>query len=204
MSGRRIVALSGGSAPHERALHLPEYRRFLSSVLYLPDLADGDLDRFDVVLLPDRSHLGRVAAAAPRLLAVLDRGATLVVLGEHPIPWLPGLRWEHRPTNYWWWLEPGASSGLVAADPDHGLFRHLTLEDATWHHHGVLLPPEGADTVIATDDGGAILYVDRVSTVGTVVAATLDPVSHVGSYFMPAAARFLRAFLPWLADAGPN
>jgi len=199
-----MVALSGGSAPHEHTLHLPEYRRFLSQVLYLPDLAEGDLDGFDVVLVPDRSHLGRVAATADLLLAVLARGGTLVVLGEHPIPWVPGLRWEHRPTNYWWWLQPGAHSGLAAADPVHSLFRYLTLEDATWHYHGVLRPPEGSETVIATDDGGAILYVDHVTTAGTVVASTLDPVSHVGSYFMPAAARFLAGFLPWLADGPAN
>ena len=45
-----------------------------------------------------------------------------------------------------------------------------------------------------------MLYVDRISTPGTLVVATLDPMSHFGSYFMPATERFLDGFLPWLAE----
>lgn len=196
----RILALSGGSAPHERALGLPEHRRFLADVAYIGDLGPSSLDAFDVVLVPDRSHHESVAALAPALLEVAGRGGTLVMLGEQPGCWLPGMRWEHRPTNYWWWLDPQASSGLVCADPGHSLFEHLTLADATWHHHGVLHPPDGAQTVIATEDGGSIFVVDRTSTPGVIVATTLDPVSHVGSHFMPAAARFLPGLLAWMAD----
>ena len=45
-----------------------------------------------------------------------------------------------------------------------------------------------------------MLYVDEVSTPGTLVVTTLDPMSHFGSYFMPATERFLDGFLPWLAE----
>lgn len=177
---RRMAALSGGSAFHERTLHLPRYRRFLEGIVYLGDLGDGDLDPFDVVLVPDRLHLRRLTGAARHLLAVLERGGALVVLGEHLMSseptgparsWLPGACWEHRPANFWWWLERGARSGLVAVRPDHSLFRYVTLDDATWHHHGVLYPPEGAETVVGTGDGAAVVYVDRVSSPGTIVAA---------------------------------
>jgi hypothetical protein len=48
--------------------------------------------------------------------------------------------------------------------------------------------------------GEALLYVDRISTPGTVVVSTLDPISHYGGYFMPATGRFLDAFLPWAAE----
>ena len=54
--------------------------------------------------------------------------------------------------------------------------------------------------LVTHDDGGAVLYVDRISTPGTLVVATLDPMSHFGSYFMPATERFLDGFLPWLAE----
>ncbi len=42
---------------------------------------------------------------------------------------------------------------------------------------------------------------DRISTAGTIIVSTLDPISHYGGYFMPATGRFLDGFLPWVADA---
>jgi hypothetical protein len=119
--------------------------------------------------------------------------------GGEPVPeFLPGVRWEHRPTNFWWWLEPGADLGLRSPSPQHSLFEHLSLRDCTWHYHGVLDPPPGAEVLVTLADGEALLYVDRVSTAGTLVVATLDPLSHYGGHFMPATERFLDGFLPWI------
>lgn len=201
-----LAAVYGGSAPHHRALHAPKYARWLTKLVYLPDLPDSDLSRFDGVIVPERMHRAALQAARPRLLDVLDRGGTLVVFGEQsvygeqPEGWLPGVAWEHRPTNYWWWLDPQAPRPLVAADPDHPLLAWAPLAQTTWHHHGVFWPPEHAETVIAARDGGSVLYLDRASTPGTLIAATLDPMYHFGAYFMPAAERFLDGFLPWLAQ----
>lgn len=203
MNGPRILAISGGSAPHERALNLPEHREFLAEVTYIGDLGPDHLEGFDAVLVPDRCNQAAVAALAPALLGVAARGGSLVVLGEQPECWLPGTRWTHRPTNYWWWLDPEAPSQVVAADPGHSLFSYMTMPDATWHHHGVLAPPPGAETVIAARDGGSVFTVDRHSTEGVVVATTLDPVFHVGSHFMPAAARFLPRLLRWMYETLP-
>lgn len=202
----RLAAIYGGSAPHHRSLYEPKYARFFASLIYLPELAEADLSGYDGLLIPERLHRGLLGAARPQLLAFLERGGTLVLFGEQsvygrqPDEWLPGLHWEHRSTNYWWWLEPDASSGIVAAAPGHSLFRRLSLADATWHHHGVFWPPAGAETVIATTDGAAVLYIDQVSSPGTLVVSTLDPMFHFGSYFMPATERFLDSFLPWLAE----
>jgi hypothetical protein len=203
---RRLAAVYGGSAPHHRALNEPKYARCLAGSIYLPDLPDADLSGVDGLLVPERLHAGRLDRARNRLLEILERGGTIVLFGEQPIcarqptGWLPGLEWEQRPTNYWWWLEPGATSGLRAHLPEHDIWRHLTLEDATWHQHGVYHPPAGADVLISTEDDGAILYIDQVSTPGTLVVAALDPMYHFGSYFMPATERFLDKFLPWLAE----
>lgn len=202
----RLGAFYGGSSAHHRSLHEPKYARWLSRTIYLPELADTDLADLDGLIVPERLHRGLLGAARHQLLELLERGATVVLFGDlsiygaHPQSWLPGVAWEHRPTNFWWWLEPGADSGLVAAAPDHSLFGHLTLADATWHQHGVFRPPPGAETVIATTDGAAVLYVDRASTPGTLVVTSLDPLSHFGSYFMPATERFLDGFFPWLVE----
>ncbi|MOA24854.1 hypothetical protein D3C78_1455520 [compost metagenome] len=113
---------------------------------------------------------------------------------------VPEQKWEHRPTNFWWWLDKDAKSGLELKNPAYDLFNYITLEDATWHYHGVFWPKAGVDVLIATEDQGAILYVDKISSAGTWIVSSLDPEYHYGSYFMPATERFLDGFLPWLAE----
>jgi hypothetical protein len=202
--GSGLAAVYGGSAQHHRALTRPEYARHLTGgLLYLPDLAGTDLSGYDGVILPERMHRGLLTAAADRVLGLLDAGGTVIAFagGEPPPEFLPGVSFEHRPTNFWWWLEPGADLGLHSPSPEHSLFDHLTLRDCTWHHHGVLDPPAGAQVLVALPSGEALLYVDEVSTAGTLVVAALDPMSHYGSHFMPATERFLNGFLPWAERA---
>jgi hypothetical protein len=192
-----VAALYGGSAAHHRALHEPKYRRWLDRIVYLPDAASAGLAGCRTVLVPERLHRGLLHRTAPALHEVLDRGGTVVLFGEQPTSWLPGLRWSYRPTNWWWWLDDGPAP-VLAALPGHSLFTRLRLSDATWHLHGVFDPPAGAETVLTARDGGAVLYIDRVTTPGTLIVTCLDPMWHFGSYFMPATERFLDGFLPWL------
>ncbi|MDP9452207.1 MAG: hypothetical protein M3P97_02180 [Actinomycetota bacterium] len=63
----------------------------------------------------------------------------------------------------------------------------------------MLDPPEGAEVLVTLDSGEALLYLDAVSRPGTLVVSTLDPITHYGSYFMPAIERFLDGFLAWAA-----
>lgn len=199
-----VAAAYGGCAPHHRALTVAKYARHVTGgLVYLPDLADTDLTGLDALILPERMHRRRLTDAAPRILELLDAGGTVVAFaGGEPVPeFLPGVRWEHRPTNYWWWLDPGAALELRTPSPGHALFEHLTLRDCTWHYHGALDPPPGAEVLVTLPTGEALLYVDRQSTEGTLVVATLDPLHHFGSHFMPATERFLDGFLPWLGQA---
>ena len=54
--------------------------------------------------------------------------------------------------------------------------------------------------LVTLPSGEALLYADTVSTPGTLIVSTLDPMSHYGSHFMPATERFLDGFLPWLGQ----
>lgn len=198
-----LAVVYGGSASHHRAVTTPKYTRYLTGgTVYLPELPHTDLTGLDGLVIPERLHHGLLEAGAHRVLDLLAAGGTVIAFsGGEPLPeFLPGVRWEHRRTNFWWWLEPDASLGLQTPNPDHSLFRHVTLRDCTWHYHGVLSPPEGADVLVALPTGEALLYADRVSTPGTLIVATLDPLSHYGSHFMPATERFLDGFLPWASE----
>jgi len=200
---RGLAAVYGGSAQHHRTLTEPKYAQHLTGgLIYLPELADTDLTVYRGLLIPERLHRGLLTRAADRISELLEAGGTVIAFsGGEPIPeFLPGVRWQHRPTNYWWWLEPDADVGVRLAAREHPLFQRLTLRDCTWHYHGVLQPPDGAQVLVELVTGEALLYIDQVNTAGTILVSTLDPISHYGSYFMPATERFLDGFLPWITD----
>ena len=61
-----------------------------------------------------------------QLDAYLDGGGTIVATGESESQlFLPGIRFTPQPTNFWWWLTPGADFGVRLAAPGHDLFRRL-------------------------------------------------------------------------------
>ncbi len=194
--------VTGGASYHERTLADSPFSERITRGLYLPALAMGDLDGLDVVVVSDRQHPGVLVRHAPALLGVAERGDTLVVLGENRAQtWVPGARWEARPTNFWWWLE-GLDPGIRPRNAEHPLWRTATAGDLTWHFHGVLHPPPGATPLLVAEgqgEDGVLLYEDEVSTPGRLVVTTLDPVYHHGSNFMPAATRCLDALLSWLS-----
>jgi hypothetical protein len=196
---KKLAAIYGGTPFQYRTLNEPKYRKHIDEIIYLPDLPGVDLSQYDAVMIPDRMHPDRLMEGQERITRYLDQGGTVIAFGEQPAPVLPGIDWEYRPTNFWWWLDPNARSGLVLTQPKHSLFNYLSIEDCTWHQHGVFTPPEGAETLVSMEDGGVVMYVDKVSSPGTMIVTCLDPISHFGSYFMPATERFLNGFLPWVS-----
>lgn len=206
MSGRaaQVGFVTGGASYHERTLADHRFASRWARSLYLPTLGPEDLDGLDAVVVADRQHAGVLATRAGALLEVAERGATLVVLGENGVhTWLPGVGWEPRPTNFWWWRD-GSDPGIRAAGPAHPLWDSATVADLTWHFHGVLEPPAGVTPLLVAEGqagDGVLLYEDVVSFPGRVVVSTLDPVYHHGSNFMPAATRCLDVILAWLGAA---
>lgn len=196
---RKIAVLYSGSSHHHRTYKTSEFAQHIHTRIPARQFATTDLSEFDVLLIPSQTHTGILAQNIDKIYDFANSGKIVVTFGPPHAEWLPKHNWEFRPTNFWWWLEPGADSGLRLPGADHDLFtNYLTLDDATWHQHGVFWPSEGCETLVSTEDGGAVLYIDRVNTNGIWVNTTLDPDFHYGSYFMPATERFLRGFLPWL------
>ncbi|PWW05147.1 hypothetical protein DFQ01_105131 [Paenibacillus cellulosilyticus] len=197
---RKIAVLYAGSSHQYRSFTEPKYQPYIAQLLYLPKLASIDLNAFDVLIVPSQIHQEMVTMHMEQIHAFLNSGRIVVALGAQHQSWFEGHHWEFRPTNFWWWREPEAKSGLVLSKPEHDLFRYITLEDATWHYHGVFFPRHEVESLIEIENDGSIMYIDKTSTSGTLVLTTLDPEYHFGSYFMPATERFLDGFLPWLAN----
>lgn len=196
---RKIAAIYSGHASHYRTFHEPKYNQYIDRLIYLREFQQVSLDEYDVLIVPSQLHGGLLLEAKDNIYAFAERGGIIVAFGPQPWEWLPNQHWEERETNFWWWLDPRAHSGLVLNKPDHPLFKYITLSDCTWHQHGVFWPPQGAEILISTEDGGAVLYIDKVSTKGTWLITTLDPDYHYGSYFMPATERFFDGLFPWLS-----
>lgn len=199
-----IAALDAGTYYHHRTFHTPELMPYFDRHLYLPELDDAALAGCDALIVSCRTNPDLLVPHRERFARFLAAGKTLVAMGETGAHrWLDGVRWTDCEVNFWWWKTPGADSGLRLAQPAHPLFSHLTLADATWHQHGTFTPPPGARSLIDKAGAGSVLYEDRHSTPGRLIVTSLDPMYHHGSYFMPAASRFLRGFLPWLKASTP-
>ena len=197
---RKIAVIYSGHAPHYRTFHEPKFAQYIDKLIYLPEFDEVDLTPFDVLIVPSQLHSDLLLKAAPKIREFADNGKVVVALGPQPWNWLPNQKWEHRPTNFWWWLEENADSGLRVKHEDHPFHERFALSDCTWHQHGVFWPPAHATTLIATADNGSVLYIDEESTNGTWIITTLDPDYHFGSYFMPSTEHFLEALFPWLSS----
>lgn len=199
---KRIAALDGGTFYHRRTLMEPPFAHHFTSVHYAAELPADALARADVVYVPSRLDARLLEPLAPVLVRFMRKGGTLVVMGETaPDRWLEDIRTTPLATNYWWWLEPEADLGLRIAAPEHPLFRYLDRAAFTWHLHGWFHPRPAQRPLVTTAEGQAILIEDCTSHApGRLIATTLDPCYHHGSFFMPATTRFLGGFLGWLAN----
>jgi len=195
----RIAAIDGGMSYHLNALSDKAWAGLIDERIYLPKLSQADLKKFDVVIVTCRSNPDLLEPCRDQFLDFLDAGGTVAAFsGTSPERWLPGVVAREIPTNYWWWLEEGADSGLRIGAPKHPVFAALTLREFTWHHHARFEPPAGATSLVNHVSGGSIFYEDRASCGGRLFVTSLDPFYHHGSFFMPTTSRFLAAFLPWI------
>jgi len=196
-----ILAVHPGASYHIESLEAPRYAGCFDRLVRPEDLPQVVLEDFSVVLIPCRTPADRMLEHAGRLRAYLDAGGTVIATGESDSGiFLPAINFTPQPTNFWWWLTPGADLGVRIVAPGHALFRRLEERDLAWHLHGWFDPPPGAEVLAVNESGNPILYIDEVSTAGRMVVTSLDPFYHHGSYFMPAATRFLDGFLPWMRE----
>jgi hypothetical protein len=194
-----ILAINPGTYYHLESFEAPRYAQYFDQLVRPEDLPSVDLDAFNVVVVPCRTPADRMTPHKAQLQAYLDNGGTIIATGESDSElFLPNIKITPQPTNFWWWLTPGADLGVRIASPGHSLFSYLTQKDITWHLHGWFDIPEGAEVLAVNESGKPILYVDEVTTRGRMIITSLDPFYHHGSHFMPATTRFLDGFLPWM------
>ncbi|MFW0783628.1 hypothetical protein AAFP35_03830 [Gordonia sp. CPCC 206044] len=196
-----VVMLHGGSHAQLATLDDPALRPYRIRPLHIRTAAVDDLSSADVVIVADRLRPDLLARWHVHILACLDRGATVMVYGENHVgDWLPGVREQPRPTNFWWW-RTGEDSRLRRRADDHPAWGYFSERSVIWHYHGALTAPGTVSLVdLLTVDGetdGSVLLVDEHTHPGRLLVTTMDPVYHHGSGFMPGATQLLYSSLRW-------
>ncbi len=165
----RAALIDGGGAAH-RGLQGPGRPFEALEPIALERLAEVELTTFDVVVVPRSCDADRLFARRHQIRRYLDRGGVVLAFGEILTDWLPGARWAaESPVDV-------ESPPTVSAHP---LLSGLTPDDLYWHRgpqrwccHGHVDAPSGAEILVANAAGQAWLYVDRVSTAGTIVSGS--------------------------------
>lgn len=201
----RIAFIDGGTYYHHATYHDPQFQPLFSRNIYICDLPDADLSDVDCLYIASRQNPADLLIARETITRFLSQGKLVIVMGECGVEqWLDRVRWQSGETNFWWWLEENADPGLRLKAPQHGLFRYISLKDATWHHHGSFVVPPDATSLIDAEGEGSILYETRLPGGGRMLLTTLDPCYHHGSYFMPNTTRFITGLLNWLHAGAPE
>jgi hypothetical protein len=166
--------IDGGGAAH-RAIRQPGEPFEAFDAIPLDRLAAVDLGRYEVVVVPRSCDGEMLALRRHQFSRFLDRGGVLIVLGEQWTDWVPGGRWEPEALED---IQPPQ----VAAHP---LLDELSADGLWWHRgpanwccHGHVVAPPGSEQIV-TAGRGSWLYIDRVSTRGTILwASNLDLDTH--------------------------
>jgi len=197
---RTAVVYSGISFQHQ-TMNMPEFRgRF--DIIDVYDLPRTDLSQYDAVIFPRSTDQVLMASCRPQIEAFLDSPGIVVALGDYWQDWLPGC----------------AYGGFAREDDEpltkiaeHPILDGVESDDLHWHRginglccHGHLVAPDGAEVLIRNGRGDCILYEDRVTTNGIVVAGSqFDVFCHTFSND-PGARRALANMLDWIEVEGPK
>jgi hypothetical protein len=136
----------------------------------LYDLPETDLSAYGGLLVPGSVDQEFMLTQRERIRAFLDRGRVLVFSGHLFRPWLPGAQ-PFVPAP----IRSFRDYVVVPVTP-HPIFEGVLPEDLTFRRgvagffaRGSHPPPAGAEVLLALAGGQPIVYVDRVSTAGTIL-----------------------------------
>jgi len=199
-----LAFIHNGLPQHSNCLR--DYGRFIDKDVYFPEMTEADLDGCKAAVIACRSDNDLLFQHAGTLRAFLDHGGILAIMGGMRADIVdPNITFiETGGTNFTWFMQENPDSGHRLRSPDHGLHNFIGLKDMQWHRHGYYMKPDRAETIVELCQPhsdvrvGDILFEDRSSFRGRLIATTLDPHFHHGGHYIPSTTRFLNGFYPWL------
>lgn len=164
------------------------------------DLPEADLDRYTGMVVSSQADQEFLFGHAGRIRAFLDTGRVLVFSGHLCTPWLPGARpFQAKEID-------GPEDYHVAEVRDHPVFEGVRVEDLTYQegvagffargHHP---PPPGAEVLVRLRGGEPVVYVDEVTTGGTMLVHSGNDLIGFGGRDSTAA-RIPRQIVDWIRE----
>ncbi|MSN96600.1 hypothetical protein F1B92_05375 [Campylobacter sp. FMV-PI01] len=169
-----------------------KYENFFDKVIYQFDLENEDISKFDYLVIASRCSDEILSKSKEKLNEFTKNGGYIVSLGDSHSSYLPNIKWNDYPVNFWWWIMPGANMSLFPYE-NHELFKTLDLSDCKWHYHGGYIAPKGSEKILINEIGESIIYKYKNHYI-----TSLDPDYHFGQGFMPKTELFFDRFIEWI------
>lgn len=165
-------------------------------VLNMWELDHHDLHVFDMVIVPRGSDQEALYAHRRKIRRYLDSGGIVAGFGEVTTGWLPNVQWDG--------VIP-SDDGPLSFAAEHPFLNGLDPVDLHWHKgytgwcsHGHFKEPTHGEVLIRTTAGDPVMYIDRTSTGGTIIAASeIDIVCHA-AHGEEGAQRMFENILTWI------
>ncbi|MBQ9991195.1 MAG: hypothetical protein IJP31_09705 [Lachnospiraceae bacterium] len=213
--GLKNAVITGGMAFHQKFFRNKngKYADFYNKRVYAADMGDFRFADYDYVVLASNLNAKFLLPYKEEILEYLENGGHIVSLGDSMKEYLPNIRWQSYPTNFWWWRMEGADMPLYAVESNdggktfvkqpertkEGLFSKIDVRVAKWHCHGAFYPPAESESILVNELDEAIIYKD-LSFKGNLYVMSLDPDYHFGQGFMPTTEPFFDALMEWIEE----
>jgi hypothetical protein len=146
-------------------------------ILPVCGLPETDLAAYHVLIFPRGTDQEILYTVRHKITEFLNLGKIVISFGEVTKEWLPSCKWDG--------VKPEDDAPLEIRQ-NHPVFKDLEAQDLHWHKgatgwccHGHFIAPAGAEVLVTTMIGDPVMYIDRKSTKGVILAASqLDAICH--------------------------
>ncbi len=173
----RMAAVYSGLSYQHGVLDREKFRKRLE-ILPVCTLPETNLFVYDVLILPRGTDQEILYRVRDKIAAYLDSGKIVISFGEVTNKWLPACTWDG--------VKPEDDEPLTIHHRHPVILDNLKPDDLHWHKgatgwccHGHFIAPEGAEILVTNMLGDPVMYIDRHSTKGVILAASqLDAICH--------------------------
>lgn len=155
-----------------------KYKKYFEPI-YIYELPEIELTNYDILIIPRGTDQEFLVEVKDKIIEFLNSKRVLICFGEIFRKWLPTVKWNFK-------IEDG---GPIRISKGHPIFYgipekipgHTERGGRITCSHGHLKPPKGVEILATTEEGKAVMYVDKINFKGILVISTaLDADCHAG------------------------
>jgi hypothetical protein len=164
----------------------------------LYELEQHSLEPYDALIIPNNIDEEFLYRQRQRIADFLEAGRILISFAQPFLPWLPGqVLWQPSPLDI--------MERTVLANDEHPIFKGVTEYDLNYRRgvkgffsRGYFEAPEHAEIVLRDNAGATVVYIDRSTTKGTILAGAGTDLLGYGLSDTTTARRIGLQLLAWI------